>query len=108
MPEMPDLTNTDWITLYAIPWLTKGFWALAIFLIGKWLARMMAGLLSKAMTRAKVDTMLVGFMQNLAYYVMLVAVVLASISPRCWRWSVPPAWPSAWPSRTLWPTLPPA
>ena len=53
--------------------------AAAIFFIGKWVAKMVAGLLKKAMDKAKVDPTLGKFAKNLTYSLLLVFVVLASL-----------------------------
>jgi small conductance mechanosensitive channel len=54
--------------------------AVVIFFVGRWLAKLISKLVGKGMTRAKVDVMLVNFVQNLCYIVMLVFVVIAAMS----------------------------
>ncbi len=71
--------DSAWITDYAIPWGIKIAVALAVFIVGKWIARGIANLIGKAMRRSKVDDMLVSFIVNITYGVLLVAVVLAAI-----------------------------
>ena len=70
---------TIWLSEYGIDWGIKIATAIAIFVIGKFLARMISRLLQKALRRSGTDTMLVGFLGNIAYGVILVAVVLAAI-----------------------------
>ena len=41
--------------------------ALAIFIIGRWVARRLAGLIEQGMQRTDADTMLTGFVRNLTY-----------------------------------------
>ena len=53
--------------------------ALAIFVIGKWLARMLTRSLSRLMNLRNLDATLVSFLGNLAYAILLTAVVLASL-----------------------------
>ena len=53
--------------------------ALAIFIIGKIVARILARIVQGGMRRAKVDELLVGFIGNIVYGVLLVAVVLAAL-----------------------------
>ena len=53
--------------------------ALLIFIVGKWLARKIADLLAKLMKKSNVDETLVNFLKNLAYYIMVVLVVVAAV-----------------------------
>ena len=64
-----------WISIYAINILG----ALLIFIVGKWLARKIANLLSAFMEKSNVDVALVNFLSNLAYYIMVVLVVVAAV-----------------------------
>lgn len=54
--------------------------ALAIFLIGRWAAKLLHRLATKAMERGKVEPLLVKFLGNILYALLLVFVVLAAIS----------------------------
>ncbi|EGV35303.1 transporter, small conductance mechanosensitive ion channel family [Neisseria weaveri ATCC 51223] len=54
--------------------------ALAIFLIGKWLAGKIVRLLRLAMNRAKVDITLVSFLCNVAYVLLLVLVIMTALN----------------------------
>jgi small conductance mechanosensitive channel len=53
--------------------------AVIIFLVGWWVAKAIAAGLAKVMRRAKVDETLVGFIRNLAYFAMLMFVIIAAI-----------------------------
>lgn len=53
--------------------------ALAIYIIGKWVARLLARSLTKLMNLRRVDPTLVTFLSNLGYAILLVAVILASL-----------------------------
>ncbi len=53
--------------------------ALAIFFVGKIIARILANVVQGAMRRAKTDELLVGFIGNITYAVLLIAVVLAAV-----------------------------
>jgi len=70
---------TTWLSANAIDWGIKISIAIAIFVIGKFIARMISRLLQKALRRTSTDSMLVGFLGNIAYGILLVAVVLAAI-----------------------------
>jgi small conductance mechanosensitive channel len=64
-----------WISSYAI----NIIGALLIFIVGKWLARKIANFLAKLMEKSDVDATLVNFLKNLAYYTMVVLVVVAAV-----------------------------
>ena len=70
---------TTWISENAFDWGIRIGIAIAIFIVGKIIARMLSNLLRKAMTRAGTDAILVGFIGNITYAALLVAVVLAAI-----------------------------
>ena len=53
--------------------------AVIIFAIGWPLARAIAGILARVMRKADVDLMLVGFVRNLAYFGLLVFVIIAAL-----------------------------
>ncbi len=55
-------------------------YAIAIFLVGKWIAKILKKSLHKAMTRQTMDETLVGFATNLAYAILLIFVILASLN----------------------------
>ena len=68
-----------WISENAIDWAAQIGIAIAIFVIGKILARMVTNLLRAGMRKAGTDALLVGFIGNIAYGLLLVAVVLAAV-----------------------------
>ena len=70
---------TIWISENAAEWVVQIGIAIAIFVIGKIIARMVANLVRKGMQKAGSDAMLVGFVGNVAYVFLLVAVVLAAV-----------------------------
>ena len=53
--------------------------ALAIFIIGRFVAKMLAGVADRLMKRSKVDDMLRKFLRNMLYSLLLVFVVIAAI-----------------------------
>jgi small conductance mechanosensitive channel len=73
------LSETTWITDHALDWGSKIAIAIAIFLIGKFVVGMITNLMRKGLTRSSTDPMLVGFLCNIAYGVLMVAVVLAAV-----------------------------
>jgi len=54
--------------------------ALAIFIIGRWVARWLAGLVQKGMAKAGTDNTLAGFLRNIIYIALLTFVVLAAVA----------------------------
>jgi small conductance mechanosensitive channel len=54
--------------------------ALLIFLVGRWVAKLLSTVAAKAMKKAKVDATLIPFLENLAFTAMLVFVVIAALA----------------------------
>ncbi|MBC8379331.1 MAG: mechanosensitive ion channel [Planctomycetes bacterium] len=53
--------------------------AVAIFIIGRWVARLVSNLLQKGMSKAKIDATLIKFVKNLVYTLLLVFVIIAAL-----------------------------
>ena len=53
--------------------------ALAIFIIGKWIARKITNLIKKAMAKGNMDETLISFLGNGVYMILMVCVVLAAL-----------------------------
>ena len=70
---------TTWISENGIDWGIKIAVAIAIFIIGKIIARIIANLVEKVLRKSGTAEMLVGFLGNITYGVLLVAVVLAAV-----------------------------
>lgn len=70
---------TTWLSENATDWGIKIAIAIAIFIVGKIIARMISNLIERALKRGGTDDMLVGFLGNITYAILLVAVVLAAI-----------------------------
>ncbi len=68
------------IDSYLIPWGISGGQALIVFIVGKWLARRLVNLSGKAMTRSKMDIMLIDFVESILYWLLLLIVVVAALS----------------------------
>jgi small conductance mechanosensitive channel len=67
------------LNTYLIPWGTKIILALLVFIVGRWLAKLLAKALKKVMEKGKVDPMLISFLGNIAYTALLAVVVLAAL-----------------------------
>ncbi len=70
---------TAWLDANALDWGIKIGMAIAIFVIGKIIARILANVLQGAMRRAKMDELLVSFLGAITYGVLLIAVILAAV-----------------------------
>ncbi|QLB17015.1 mechanosensitive ion channel protein MscS [Mannheimia varigena] len=71
-----DTMLNEWI----IPYGTKILLAIAIFVIGKFLARVISNLLGKAALKSTKDEMLQSFISSISYFLFLLIVVIASLS----------------------------
>lgn len=54
--------------------------AILIFIIGKWVARIVADLVEKGMTKSKLNQTLASFTKNIIYYVILIFVAIAALN----------------------------
>ncbi len=61
-----------------VGWAMKIVAALAILVIGNWLAKKIAAIFVKMMDRNEVDITLTKFLKNIIYYALLIAVVIAA------------------------------
>jgi len=64
---------------YALPWGINILMALAIFVIGRWIARIIVGLIAKLMKKANVDPILVGFVSSISNAVLLLFIIVAAL-----------------------------
>ncbi|MGD2116925.1 MAG: mechanosensitive ion channel [Chromatiales bacterium] len=53
--------------------------ALAIFIIGKWVSRLVKKLVAKMMTKGNAEPTIIGFVANIAYVAMMAFVILAAL-----------------------------
>ena len=70
---------TTWISENALDWGIKIAIAIAIFIIGKMIARFVSNLIKKLMIKSGTDTLLVSFISNIVYGILIIAVVLAAV-----------------------------
>jgi small conductance mechanosensitive channel len=71
-----------WSYLYAllVEYGLQVLGAVAIYVIGRWIAKVVSNVMSRALTRAKVDPTLVPFIENLTYIALMVFVVIAALA----------------------------
>jgi small conductance mechanosensitive channel len=67
-------TIINLISVYALKFIA----AILIFIIGKWLARKLSDLILKLLEKNKVDVTLIGFIENITYYTLLIVVLIAA------------------------------
>jgi small conductance mechanosensitive channel len=67
-------TITYWVSTYTLKLLA----AILIFIIGKWISRKISDLIGKLFEKNKIDTTLVGFLENIIYYTLLIVVLIAA------------------------------
>ena len=77
MPERIDIQAL--LHQYAVPWGINLLLAAAIFIVGRWLARLLVHLLAKMLSRAKVDPMLIGFVRSISNALLLLVVIIAAL-----------------------------
>ena len=78
-----DVSKMSWEGIlheWVIPYGTKVLLAIAIFIIGKFLARAISKLLSKAALASTKDEMIQSFVSSISYFLLLLMVVIASLS----------------------------
>ncbi len=71
--------NVETLTAIVLPWAIKIVFALAIFIVGRMLAKSITSLVRKVMQKSNMDEALVKFLGGIIYTVLLVAVILAAI-----------------------------
>lgn len=70
--------NVDAVWLWVSAYSLNIIGAILIFIVGKWLSRRIANLLSKLLQKNNIDQTLVNFLSNLTYYSLIVLVVVAA------------------------------
>ncbi len=77
MTIMEEIINSVYqlLTVYGLKILA----ALAIFIVGRWVAKIVRKLLQRVMTKSKVDSTLVTFTANLAYIALLAFIIIAAL-----------------------------
>ena len=79
MDKISELADPDFIQTLIIPWSIKIAVALAIFVIGRWIAKWLTGVVRKLMAKSDMDDMLIQFLGNIVYTILLLVVVMAAL-----------------------------
>ncbi|NQZ32812.1 MAG: mechanosensitive ion channel [Oceanospirillaceae bacterium] len=64
---------------YILPWIINIAFAIAIFVIGKIVIKMVIGLLRKVLERSKMDEMLVNFILSISNAILLLVIIVAAL-----------------------------
>lgn len=77
---MPETSNiSDLLSMYVIPWGINIAMALAIFIIGRWLANKLLNLIDRIMKKSGTDEMLISFMHSILSAIFLLFIIIASL-----------------------------
>ncbi|KPK37244.1 MAG: mechanosensitive ion channel protein MscS [Gammaproteobacteria bacterium SG8_47] len=77
--SIDQLMQTDIFDVYVIPWSVRIVTAILIFVIGRWIAKLLTNAVGRVMTKARLDDLLVNFLSNIIYALLLAVVVLAAL-----------------------------
>jgi len=78
MPEATEINTM--VTTYVVPWAINIFFALAIFVVGRWVSKFLVRLLRKGLTKAKMDPILVNFVGSIVSSLLLLFIIIASLN----------------------------
>lgn len=67
------------VSAYLIPWGVKLAIAALVFVVGRWIAKLIVRLMHRVMERASIDQTLRKFLGSIVYALLLVAVVIAAL-----------------------------
>jgi len=93
--------SVAWLGEYSL----KVLAAILILIVGRWLAGKLAHLLARVMEKNNIEKTLVGFLEDIAFYTLMVLVLIAAagqlgINTTSFLTIVgAAAWPLVWPSR---------
>lgn len=79
MEKFKEFLDPAVLTPMLLPWGMKIVGAIAIFVIGRWVAKALSRALRTVMDRAGLDTALAGFLGNIAYAALLALVIIAAL-----------------------------
>lgn len=68
-----------YLNTYLIPWGLRLVTAALVFILGRWIAKLVVRLMHRVMERAGIDPTLTKFLGSIVYTVLLLAVVIASL-----------------------------
>ncbi|MGH1372173.1 MAG: mechanosensitive ion channel family protein [Cellvibrionaceae bacterium] len=71
--------NVEELSALAVTYGVKLIMAVVVYIIGKWLANLIAGALEKGMSAKNVDPTVARFTRNIAYYALFAMVIVAAL-----------------------------
>lgn len=84
MPETINLLESinidELIKIYLIPWGKNIVFAVLIFIIGRYVASLLNGIVRKVLTNAKVDTILINFLCSIVAWTLLLIVIIMALN----------------------------
>ena len=79
MDQLKELVTSGQLSDLLLPWAIKIGLAALIFVVGRWLAKMVTNGVDNVMQRAGVDETLTHFLHNVIYAALLIAVIIAAV-----------------------------
>ncbi len=79
MKDLKQFLDPELILPMLLPWTIKILAAAAIFVAGRWVARLLTRAIRRLMSKGGVDPSLTGFLSNLAYAALLAFVIIAAL-----------------------------
>ena len=79
MDQLKELIISGQLTDLLLPWVIKIGLAALIFVVGRWLAKIVTNGVDNVMKRAGVDETLTHFLHNVIYAALLIAVIIAAV-----------------------------
>jgi len=74
-----DTKYTQLISEYLVPWGINIILALAIFIIGKWAAKIIVKMIERVMIKSKLDDVLVSFLGSILNTALLLVIIIAAL-----------------------------
>ena len=76
---MPDLSLGQLLTDYVIPWSLNVLFALAIFLVGRYVVNIITKVIRALLSKRKLDDMLVDFLMGILRAVLVLFIIIAAL-----------------------------
>ncbi|MDF2181992.1 mechanosensitive ion channel domain-containing protein [Neptuniibacter sp. CAU 1671] len=70
----------NFFSTYVTPWALNILLALAIFFVGRWVAKLLISLLERILRKAKMEDMLIHFVSSICSILLLLIIVVASLN----------------------------
>lgn len=74
------MVNWDKAIEYVVPFVNRIFFAIIIFIVGKWIAKIGERVVETTLTRSKINRTLVVFTKNMTYFGVMVFVAIAALN----------------------------